>query len=70
MSFGHIFVSRSAKGYLMRAGLAWIVITPAVAAAKLWWSSVAAAVVGVVGVATYILVATRYMRRRRAQPTS
>jgi hypothetical protein len=70
MSFGATFTSRGTKGYLIRAGLAWILITPAVAAAKIWWSGAAAAVVGVVGVATYIVLATRCMRHHREQPTS
>jgi hypothetical protein len=40
-------------------------ITPAIAAAKIWWSPAAALVVGVVVVGIYVAVASRYMRRNR-----
>jgi len=70
MSASSTFASSSTKGYLMRAGLAWILITPAVAAAKVWWSAAAATVVGLLGIAIYVLLAQRYVRRHRAQPTT
>ncbi len=70
MSFGDTFASSSTKGYLTRAGLAWILITPAVAAAKIWWSTVAAIVVAVAGVATYVVLAERYMGHHREQRAS
>jgi hypothetical protein len=69
MSVGDTFASRGARGYLMRAGLAWVLVTPAVAAAKIWWSGAAAAAVGVLCVAVYIVVVERYVRRHGAPPT-
>ncbi len=70
MSVGDAFASKSAKGYLIRAGLAWVLITPAVAAAKIWGSAAAAAVVGVVAVAAYVVLAERYIRHHRGQSGS
>lgn len=46
-----------------RAGFAWLIITPAVAAAKILWSPAAAVVVGVLGVALYMVIAVRYISR-------
>lgn len=65
MGFGDRFAETSVKGALTRAALAWVLITPAVAAAKIWWSGVAAAVVFVVSVAIYIAVAVRFRRSHR-----
>lgn len=63
MTFGERFASRNAAGMVTRAGLAWLIITPAVVAAKIWWSPAAAVVVGVLGVALYLVVAVRYINR-------
>jgi xanthine/uracil permease len=65
MGFGDRFAGRNATGMLIRGGVAFVLITPMVAAAKAWWSALAAGVIGVVAVAVYISVATRYMSRRR-----
>ena len=63
MTFGERFAARNATGMVTRAGLAWLIITPAVAAAKSWWSPAAAIVVGVLGVALYVVIAVRYINR-------
>ncbi len=63
MTFGERFASRNVTGMVTRAGLAWLIITPAVAAAKIWWSPAAAIVVGVLGVALYVAIAVRYINR-------
>ena len=68
MAFGEMFAQTSARGALTRAAVAWVLITPAVAAAKIWWSGTAALVVGLVGVTIYIAVAVRY-RRRHGPPS-
>ncbi len=68
MTFGERFASQNATGMVTRAGLAWLIITPAVAAAKIWWSPAAAVVVGVVGVALYMTVAVRYVGRHERRP--
>jgi hypothetical protein len=68
MTFVQTFVQTSVRGALLRASLAWLIITPAVAAARIWWSAVAAAAVGVVGVALYVgafvVLRRRYGRGR------
>jgi hypothetical protein len=69
MAFGEKFAETSVGGALTRAAVAWVLITPAVAAAKIWWSRTAALVVGVVGVGIYIAIATAYRRRHSARPT-
>jgi ABC-type enterochelin transport system permease subunit len=69
MSFGEKFAETSLAGALTRAAVAWILITPAVAAAKIWWSGAAAVVVAVVGVGVYVAIAVRYLRHRRARAT-
>jgi membrane protein YdbS with pleckstrin-like domain len=69
MGFGETFAETSVKGALTRAAVAWVLITPAVAAAKIWWSGTAAAVVFIVGVAIYIVVAPR-LRHRHRQPSA
>jgi hypothetical protein len=61
--FGETFAQASIKGALTRAALAWVLITPAVAAAKIWWSGTAALLVGIGGVGLYVVVANRYLRR-------
>jgi membrane protein YdbS with pleckstrin-like domain len=70
MAFGARFAETSVKGALTRAAVAWVLITPAVAAAKIWWSATAALVVFLVGVTTYIIVATRYRRRHSLPPAT
>ena len=65
MTFADTFAETSVKGALARGAVAWVLITPAVVAAKVWWSGVAALTVGVVGVAAYIALVVRYRRRRR-----
>lgn len=69
MSFGERFAETSVRGALIRAAIAWVLITPAVAAAKIWWSGTAALVVGVLGVTVYVLVALRVRRHYRKLPT-
>ena len=69
MTFGETFAHTSVKGALTRAAVAWVLITPAVAAAKIWWSAAGAAVVGVTGVALYVALAERY-RRHHPGPTA
>lgn len=56
MTVGDTFASKSAKGYLMRAGVAWILITPAVAGAKIG-GSVARRRCGRCRVAVYAVLA-------------
>jgi hypothetical protein len=68
MRFGETFAARSVKGALTRAAVAWILITPAVVAAKIWGSAGAAVILGVVEVAIYIPVALRFRPRDR-QPS-
>jgi len=68
MTFGERFASTSPSGMVTRAALAWVIITPAVAAAKMWWSGLAALVVGVLGVALYVALAVRYVRRHPPPP--
>ncbi len=63
MTFGERFAARNTTGMVTRAGVAWLIITPAVAAAKIWWSPAAAIVVGVLGVALYVVIAVRYISR-------
>jgi hypothetical protein len=63
MAFGARFAETSVKGALTRAAVAWVLITPAVAAAKIWWSGTAALVVFLVGVTIYIVVTVRYRRQ-------
>jgi hypothetical protein len=65
VGFADKFAETSLKGALTTAAVAWVLITPAVAAAKICWSAAAAAVVLVVGVTTYIVVAVRFRRRHR-----
>jgi hypothetical protein len=64
MGFGETFAETSVKGALTRAAVAWVLITPAVAAAKIWWSRTAAVVVFLVTVAIYVVVAERFRRHR------
>ena len=68
MAFGEWFAETSLMGALIRAAVAWVLITPAVAAAKIWWSGTAAVVVFFVGVAVYIGVVARYRRRHGLSP--
>jgi hypothetical protein len=68
MTFGETFAERSLKGAVTRGGVAWVLITPGVAAAKTWWSPTAALVTGVVGVGLYIAVAERYLHHHGSQP--
>jgi membrane protein YdbS with pleckstrin-like domain len=70
MAFGARFAETSVKGALTRAAVAWVFITPAVAAAKTWWSGTAALVVFLVGVTVYVVVAVRYRRRHRPPPAT
>jgi hypothetical protein len=54
MRLGEDFTQSCVKGAVTRAAVAWVLITPAAAAAKIWWSGIAALVVFVflVGVVT------------------
>lgn len=65
MGFAETFAETSVKGALTRAAVAWVLITPAVAAAKIWWSGTAAVVVFLVGVGICVVVAVRFRRRHR-----
>jgi hypothetical protein len=65
MTFGDLFAENSFRGALLRAAIAWAIITPAVAIAKILWSGTAALVVGVVGVAAYVSFVVGYIRRHR-----
>ena len=67
MSLGDTFAESSTKGLLTRGALAWLLVTPAVAAAKIWWSGVAALVVGIAGVVVYTAVARRFIHQRRGR---
>jgi uncharacterized membrane protein len=64
------FAETSTSGALIRASIAWVLITPAVAAAKIWWSGTAALVAGVVGVTVYVGLAARIRRHYRRQPNA
>jgi hypothetical protein len=70
VTFADTFAQSSIKGALTRGSVAWLLITPAVAAAKVWWSGIAAVVVGVVLIAAYVAFATRYVRRHRPRPAA
>jgi hypothetical protein len=70
MTFGQTFAQPSVKGALTRGAVAWVLITPLIAAAKIWWSATAALVVFVVAVSVYIAIAARYTRRHSAHPTA
>ena len=70
MSFGERFAEISLKGALTRAAVAWVLITPVVAAAKIWWSGTAAVVVFLVGVTIYITFAVPYRRHHRRPPVN
>lgn len=70
MAFGERFAQTSVKGALTRAAVAWVLITPAVAAAKIWWSGTAALVVFLVGVAIYVVIAVGYRRRHSLPPAA
>jgi len=65
VGFADGFAETSVKGALTRGAVAWVLITPAVAAAKIWWSGTAAVVVFIVGVTIYVVVAVRFRRRHR-----
>jgi hypothetical protein len=62
MGFADTFAETSVKGALTRGAVAWFLITPPVAAAKIWWSGTAAFVVFIVGVTIYIVVVVRFRR--------
>jgi hypothetical protein len=70
MAFGEMVAQTSAKRALTRAAVAWVLITPAVTAAKIWWSGTAALVVFLVGVSIFIVVAVRYRRRHAPPPAT
>jgi hypothetical protein len=65
MGFAERFAEASVKGALTRAAVAWVLITPAIAAAKIWWSAAAAVVVLIVGVGVYVVIAARFRRHHR-----
>jgi membrane protein YdbS with pleckstrin-like domain len=67
-SFAEQFAQTTVKGALTRAAVAWVLITPAIVAAKIWWSTPAAVVVAVVTVTVYIVVAQR-LRHHYRQPS-
>jgi len=69
-SFADRFAETSFTGALTRGALAWVLITPAVAAAKIWWSGTAAIVVFLVTVTVYTVVAVRFRRRHRQPPSA
>lgn len=61
------FAERSARGMLMRAVGAWLLVGLPVIAARLWWSAAAAIAVFVVTVTAYVAATVGYMRRQRRQ---
>jgi membrane protein YdbS with pleckstrin-like domain len=63
MTFGESFAQTGVRGALTRAAVASVLITPAVAAAKIWWSATAAVIVFLVAVTAFVVVAVRYRRR-------
>jgi len=67
MTFQDRFAAPSVTGVLIRAGVACVLITPMIAAAKIWWSGPAAAAIGFIAITVYVLAATRYMRRGRSR---
>lgn len=70
VGFADRFAEMSVKGALIRAALAWVLITPAIAAARIWWSVTAAIVVFVAGVTIYVVVVGRFVRRHRPPSAS
>jgi hypothetical protein len=62
------FPERSARGMLMRAVGAWLLVGLPVIAARVWWSPIAAIAIFVVAVTAYVVAANRYMHRHRRQP--
>jgi hypothetical protein len=68
VTFGERFADTGIKGALLRAAVAWLLITPAVVAAKILWSKSAAIVVFVVCVLLYVAFAVRFTRRSRPPP--
>jgi hypothetical protein len=70
MAFGNTFAATSVKGALTRGAVAWVLITPAVAAAKIWWSGSAALVAFLVGVTVYVAVVVLYRRRHSPPPVT
>jgi hypothetical protein len=67
MTFGETVAGSSVESRLLGAGLAWWLISAAVAAAEIRGSR-AAALVDIVGVGAYVTVATRYVRPHREPP--
>jgi hypothetical protein len=61
------FAERSAKGMLMRAVGAWLLVGLPVIAARIWLSAAAAIAVFVLAVMMYVAATTRYMHRHRAR---
>jgi hypothetical protein len=57
VTFEETLAQTSIKGALTRAAVARVLITPALAAAKIWWSGSAVLVVFLVGVGIYFAVA-------------
>jgi membrane protein YdbS with pleckstrin-like domain len=60
------FAERSARGVLLRAVGAWLLVGLPVVAARVWWSAAAAIAIFAVAVTVYVAAATRYMRRHRS----
>ena len=60
------FAERSARGVLLRAAGAWLLVGLPVVAARVWWSAAAAIVIFAVAVTVYVAAATRHMRRHRS----
>jgi hypothetical protein len=68
VTFRERFAETSVRGALTRAFIAFVLITPAIAAAKIWWSGAAAFGVFLVGVTVYVVVAARIRRHHRQPP--
>ena len=57
------FAERTARGMLVRAVGAWVLVGLPVIAARIWWSVAAAIAVFVVTVTVYVSAAVRYMHQ-------
>ena len=57
------FAERNARGILMRAVGAWVLVGLPVIAARVWWSVVAAIAIFVVATTVYVAAVVRHMHR-------
>jgi hypothetical protein len=68
MRLADCFAERSARGMLVRAAGAWLLVGLPVIAARIWWTVPAAIAVFVVTVTIYVTGAVGYMKRHRREP--